>query len=126
MKSKTVKYGVLAIVLGAAALSAGTALAYKGDPTVQGPNYTAARHTAMETAFENGDYAAWKTLMNGKGQVTKVVTQENFAQFAKAHELAEAGDAKGAAEIRSALGLGLHKGSGAAAGGKGMGRGMHR
>ena len=46
--------------------------------------------------------------MQGRGRVTQVVNQGNFAKFAQAHELAEAGKQEEAAAIRAELGLGLH------------------
>lgn len=107
------------LILGAAALAitgsafAPTILAYQGDPNVQGPNYTAERHEAMEKAFENNDYYAWKALMaDNNGRVTEVVNEQNFAQFAQAHELAEQGDVSGSQAIRSSLGLGKQNGTG--------------
>ncbi len=96
-------------------------MAYQGDPSVKGPNYSTERHEAMEEAFENEDYDAWKNLMEGKGRVTEVINEDNFAKFAKAHELMEQGDITEAQEIRQELGLGQHNGSM-----KGMGRGMNR
>ncbi|OGZ19377.1 MAG: hypothetical protein A2494_01300 [Candidatus Lloydbacteria bacterium RIFOXYC12_FULL_46_25] len=121
MNKKLLGLGVAALVLGGIGVSAGTALAYRGDPSVKGPNYSVERHEAMEKAFENKDYAAWKTLMQGRGRVTQVVTQENFAKFAEAHELAEQGKIAEAKQIRNELGLGLGQGAG-----RGMGRHMNR
>ncbi|MDP2838383.1 MAG: hypothetical protein Q8O53_03865 [Candidatus Moranbacteria bacterium] len=126
MKKTTLGLGALALLLGVAGVSAGTALAYKGDPAVKGPNYSVERHEAMEKAFENKDYDAWKKLMQGKGRVTQVVNEGNFAKFAEAHELAEQGKTAEAQKIRQELGLGLHSGSGKGMGQAGMGRGMNR
>jgi len=126
MKKITLGLGALALVLGTLGVSAGTALAYKGDPTVKGPNYSVERHTAMTKAFENKDYVAWKSLMQGKGRMTQVVNESNFAKFAEAHQLALQGKTAEAQKIRQELGLGLHNGSGKASGGMGMGRGMNR
>lgn len=107
------------LILGAAALTlAGSALApkilaYQGNPNVQGPNYTVERHEAMEKAFETNNYYAWKALMVGNGgRVTEVVNEQNFAQFARAHELAERGDLTGSQAIRASLGLGQQNGTG--------------
>ena len=61
--------------------------AYRGDPNVQGPNYTAERHEAMTNAFENNNYNEWKNQMQGQGRVTEVVNEGNFAKFAEAHKL---------------------------------------
>ncbi len=114
--------GMLAVVLGVA----GSVSAYKGDPTVKGPNYSLERHKAMEKAFETNDYNAWKALMTNGGRVTQVVNSQNFAKFAEAYKLAEKGDIAGAQKIRQDLGLGLKNGSGQGlmkGGGKGLNRG---
>jgi hypothetical protein len=112
MNKTSILFGLTALVLGGSLIAPQAVFAYRGDPTVKGPNYTEERHTAMEKAFESKDYNAWKTLMAGKGRATQVVTAQNFAKFAEAHELAEAGKTQEAAAIRAELGLGLHNGSG--------------
>ena len=123
MNKKTIFLGLTALIVGGAILAPQATLAYKGDPNVQGPNYTEERHAAMEKAFETKDYNAWKALMAGKGRVTQVVTAQNFAKFAEAHELAEQGKTSEANNIRAELGLGLQNGSGM---GQGMGYGRTR
>ena len=120
MKKTSIFLGLAALVIGAVLFVPQTVHAYKGDPAVKGPNYTAERHTAMEKAFENKDFNAWKTLMAGRGRATQVVNSQNFAKFARAHELAEQGKTDEANKIRAELGLGLHNGSGM---GQGMGFG---
>ncbi|MCK5060170.1 MAG: hypothetical protein KAR00_03465 [Candidatus Pacebacteria bacterium] len=85
--------------------SASSAIAYQGDYTQKGPNCTAERHEAMEMAFENNDYNVWRDLMEGRGRVSHVITEENFAQFAEAHKLAEQGKYTEADAIRQELGL---------------------
>jgi hypothetical protein len=106
--------GISAIILTAVAVSAisGQVLAYMGDPNVKGPNYTPERHDAMEKAFDNNDYNAWKNLMNGRGRVTQVINASNFSKFAQAHKLAEEGKTAEAAKIRQDLGLGNGTGMG--------------
>lgn len=103
-----------ALVLGASALFVAIpkALAYRGDPNVQGPNYTAERHEAMTQAFNNSDYNAWKELMQGKGRVTQVINEGNFSRFAEMHKLMLEGKTEDANKIRTELGLGLQNGSG--------------
>src|SRR3989338_4964402 len=123
MKKSTLGLGALALTLGVIGMSAGSVLAYQGDPAVKGPNYSVERHEAMEKAFENKDYNAWKNLMQNRGRVTQVVNEQNFAKFAEAHELMEQGKTVEAQKIRHELGLGLHNGSGK---GMGMGRSMNR
>jgi hypothetical protein len=115
----------MTLILGVSGIMGGTAEAYRGDPAVRGPNYTAERHTAMEKAFETNDYTAWKSLMANKGRVTEIINKDNFAKFAEAHELAEKGDKAGAAKIRAELGLGLKDGSGQGQR-NGMDKGMNK
>lgn len=110
---------ITAVVIGGAMTYVNTASAYRGDPSVKGPNYSEERHEAMEKAFETKNYDAWKKLMQGRGRVTQVITKDNFAKFAEAHELAEEGKLDEAKKIRQELGLGTHNGSGQ---GMGMGR----
>ena len=102
--SNKILVGSLAVVMmGAFAVS--SALAYQGDYSKQGPDYSPERHTAMEAAMASNDYAAWSELMANRGRVTEVVNAENFLRFAEAHQLAQAGDLDGADEIRSELGV---------------------
>jgi len=112
--------GTAVLALGALTLSVATAEAYRGDPGVQRPDCSPERHLDMEQAFETNNYQAWEVLMAGKGRVTEVVNAENFAQFARAHTLAQAGDIEGAKEVRQSLGLGVgggqHRGERAGAG----------
>lgn len=118
-----------ALVFGAGALfaTASGALAYRGDPNVQGPNYTAERHEAMTKAFDNNDYNAWKELMQGRGRVTQVVNEGNFSRFAEMHKLMLEGNAEEANKIRTELRLGLRNGSGQRQGqGMGYGRNANR
>lgn len=86
--------------------------AYQGDPAVKGPNYSSERHELMQKAFENNDYEVWKNLMAGKGRVTQIVNQENFAKFAQAQKMAKEGNLAEAQKIRQELGLGLKNGLG--------------
>lgn len=120
MNKKTILLGLTALILGGLVISPKIAEAYQGDPNVKGPNYSVERHTAMEKAFDNKDYNAWKNLMQGKGRVTQVVNAQNFAKFAQAHELVEQGKIAEANKTKAELGLGLHNGTGM---GQGMGYG---
>lgn len=122
MNKTSILFAVTALVIGAAVLFPQAVQAYRGDPNVKGPNYTEQRHEAMEKAFENKDYNAWKTLMAGRGRATQVVNAENFAKFAEAHELAEQGKTDEANKIRAELGLGLHNQTGMGQGMGGYGR----
>ena len=122
----TLGLGTLALILGVTATSVGTAFAYQGDPAVKGPNYSEERHALMTEAFENKDYSAWKNLMQGRGRVTEVITETNFAKFAEAHQLALQGKTAEAQKIRQELGLGQHGGSHRDGDGMRMGRGFDR
>lgn len=126
MKNTVLTLSATALVLGGLVTFPSAVSAYRGDPGVEGPNCTEERHQDMEQAFENNDYNAWADLMQGKGRVTQVVNEGNFARFAEAHNLAEEGKLDEAKQIRTELGLGLGNGSGNGAGqgnGRGYGRG---
>lgn len=118
-KISIITLGIAVAVLGLISFT-NNSYAYRGDPSVEGPYHTEERETAMDKAFDNNDYNAWKNLMQGRGRVTQVVNQSNFAQFAKAHKLAEEGKIAEANQIRTQLGLGLQNGAG-----QGMGMGRH-
>ena len=102
--SNKILVGSLTVVMmGAFAVS--SAFAYQGDYSKQGPDYSPERHSAMEAAMENNDYAAWSGLMADRGRITQVINAENFSRFAEAHQLAHAGDLDGADDIRAELGI---------------------
>ncbi len=121
------------ILLGIAALGIGTlglltskqAMAYRGDYTQSGPNCTAERHEEMTAAFDNNDYGAWSELMSGKGRVTQIINESNFAQFAEAHRLGKEGKFDETDAIRADLNLRTRNGDrvGAAFKGNGEDRG---
>jgi hypothetical protein len=117
MKKIFLGLGMLALALGIFASFTDKVDAYRGDPTVKGPNYSEERHTLMQKAFETNDYNAWKNLMQNRGRATQVINENNFSKFSEAHKLALSGDLEGAQKIRQELGLGLKNGSG---------QGMHR
>jgi len=105
MKTQIV-LGMAALALGAVAVSSFTpALAYRGDATVKGPNYTEERHEANVNSFKNGDYQAWVKNMQGKG-VTRFVTEANFGEFAKAQIAAQNGDSTSLVAFRAKYGMG--------------------
>ena len=82
-----------------------SANAYQGDYTKTGPYHTEEREIEMNNAFNNNDYNAWKTLMNGRGRVSEIINEENFSKFAEAHKLANEGKYEEADKIREELGL---------------------
>jgi hypothetical protein len=100
------------VLVGGLFLYVSSAKAYQGDPNVKGPNYTEERHDAMQEAFANKDYNAWKELMAGRGRATQVVNEQNFEKFAEMHQLMLDGKTDEANQIRTELGLGLHMGYG--------------
>lgn len=113
------------LVLGLAVLAIGAnsqVWAYRGDPAVQGENCTDERHSSMQQALETLDYQAWAELMQDRGRVASVITEENFNRFAEMHRLRLEGDTEGAQAIAQELGLGQHRGDGE---GQGFGRGQH-
>jgi len=120
MNKKNILLGITTLALIGLMLSPKLTLAYKGDPSVKGPNYTAERHEAMTKAFNTKNYNAWKSLMTGRGKVTQLINEKNFVKFAEAHKLALEGKINEANKIRIELGLGLQNGSGK---GSGMGCG---
>lgn len=81
-----------------------------GTDITQRPFYSEERHTAMEEAFKNNDYEAWKTLMTENrrtAKVIEVITEENFDKMVEIHELMEAGKYEEAQKIREELGIGM-------------------
>jgi hypothetical protein len=111
MKNKYIALSAIAIagIVGSYAISQ-TAFAYRGNPDQIGPNYSPERHTEMEKAFEKNDYSAWKEQMNGRGQVTKIVNEQNFARFAEMRKLMFDKKYDEANKIRAELGLGQGNG----------------
>lgn len=107
-------------------LSASSSFAYKGNPEVQGPNYTPERHEEMEKVFESKDFDSWKSLMQNRGRVSEVVTKENFDRFVEMRNLRLEGKTDEANQIRAELGLGNGQGRGNGKMQNGEGRGQNR
>ena len=112
---------IFALVIGVTVLlsSSSSVLAYRGDTSVKGPNYTPERHEAMTKAFEQKDFTAWKNLMQGRGRITQVINEQNFSRFAEMHKSQLEGKTTEANLIRAELGLGQGNRSG-----RGVGCGM--
>jgi hypothetical protein len=125
MNKKILTLSALAMGVGSLFVTTSSVLAYRGDPGIQGPNYSEERHEAVTQAFENNDYNAWKENMQGRGRVTQVVNESNFAKFAEMHKLMLEGKTEEANAIRTELGLGLQDGSGQNQG-MGYGRNANR
>lgn len=122
--NKKMLIGALTLVGVASAGAYSVASAYQGDYSKKGPAYSEERHTTMTEAFNNNDYNGWKTQMEGRGRVTEVVNEGNFAKFAEARKLGTAGDTAGADAIRAELGLRTSNGEKGGHGyGKGQGKG---
>ena len=105
---KTAIFGLLALMIVGMVFSTSIVSAYRGDYSVQGPNYNEERHELMENAFETLDYNAWSELMTEDGRhprIVNVVTEENFELFIQAHEAGKAGDSETASALRAELGL---------------------
>lgn len=106
MKSKNsvVMSGLMALVLGLGV--SGTALAYRGDFSRQGPNYTPDFEAKMTDVMTRGDYEAWRGLIRekvGSTKMVRVITKENFSKFTEAWRLAKEGKIKEANNIRKQL-----------------------
>lgn len=85
--------------------------AYRGDPSVTGPDHTPERHEAMVQVFENNDYNSWKELMADRPMGQRI-TEENFGKFVEMRQLRHEGKTDEANQIRAELGFGLRDGSG--------------
>lgn len=110
--------GIAAIALGLVAVKSFTpVLAYRGDVTVKGPNYTEERHNTNVTAFQKGDYKSWVANMAGRG-ATRFVTESNFKEFAAAQLAAQKGDSTLLNAFRTKYDMGQGNG-------QGRGMGMH-
>lgn len=111
MKTQIV-IGITAIALGLVVVKSFTpVLAYRGDTTVRGSNYTEARHTANVNAFQKGDYKTWVANMAGRG-ATRFVNESNFKEFAAAQLASQKGDSTLLNNFRAKYGMGQGKGRG--------------
>jgi len=120
MSKKGIMLGVLGLAIAGVAVYSTGVLAYRGDASKTGPNYTPERHAIMEKAFEENNYDAWKEQMGDRG-ATRKITAENFNRFSEMHRLSKEGKTEEANKIREELGLGQRDGSGQ---GKGNGQGQ--
>lgn len=105
-KNKLIMSGLMALVLGLGI--SGTALAYQGDFTKNGPNYTPEFESQMIEVMTNKDYEGWKNIMEekvGNGRIVEVINKDNFSKFAEAWRLAHDGKIKEANILRKELRL---------------------
>ena len=125
---KTAIFGLLALMVVGIVFSTSMVSAYRGDYTIQGPNYNGERHELMENAFDTLDYDTWYNLMTEDGRhprVVDVVTESNFETFVQAHEAGKSGDLETASTLRAELGLNNGNGPKDGSGyGKGQGTGQ--
>ena len=107
MRKATI-FGLLALMVVGIVASTGLVSAYRGDYSVEGPNYSEERHELMENAFDQPSYSDWHALMTEDGRhprVVDAVTESNFETFVQAHKAGESGDYETAAKLRAELGL---------------------
>ncbi len=126
-RNKLIMSGLMALVLGLGI--SGSALAYQGDYTKKGPNYTAEFESQITKVMTEVDYEGWKKLMDekvGNKRVTEVITKDNFAKFAEAWKLAHEGKIKEANIIRKELSLRTSDDARGMGQGKGRGNGQGR
>jgi hypothetical protein len=109
MKNK-IWIGILAVFI-ISAVSLITVFAYKGDPSVNGPNYNEDVHAQLEAAIETGNYDSWIQIRKDNnlpmnGRMFQVVNKDNFKTFAQMHEAMQSGNTEKADALREELGLG--------------------
>jgi hypothetical protein len=102
-KKKLLVVGMSAIAVMLAGVSAVSA--YQGDYTKKGPDHTAEREAQMIKIFDTVDYQSWKEMMDGRGRITDVINEDNFATFVEARTLGKAGNVVEADKLRQKLGL---------------------
>jgi hypothetical protein len=126
-KNKLMMSGLMALVLGLGITS--NVFAYQGDFTQKGPNYNKEFESQMIEVMTQGDYEAWKKLVEEKvqrGRVDEVINKDNFSKFKEAWLLAREGKIKEANLIRKELGLRTSDGQRHMDGsGRGGNRGLH-
>ncbi|MBU0626676.1 hypothetical protein KKG31_07350 [Patescibacteria group bacterium] len=59
----------------------------------------------MQIALENKDYDARKELMDGKGMVNQITTEEQFLKFIEMKDAFDAGDIETAQKLQEELGM---------------------
>ena len=109
--------------------NANTAIAKGGMMRGRGPAISQEDRTALDQAFQNNDYNAWKTIMekDAKGKASDIlskINESNFAKFAEAHRIMKEAKEKSAAIFKE-LGIERPEGKGEFGPGK-PGKGMMR
>jgi len=89
MNKKKILLSISALaVIGVMSFTAINYAAAQNKPVAKpGQNYTVEQRDALNQAIENNDYNAWKDLTQGKGKVSQIINETNFAKFAEAHKL---------------------------------------
>lgn len=106
MRNTLIMSGLMALVLGLGV--SGSALAYQGDFSKKGPNYTPEFEAQITEVMTNKDYEGWKALIEkkvGNKRVTEIINKDNFPKFVEAWKLAHEGKIKEANAIRRELDL---------------------
>lgn len=104
MRNKLVMSSLMTLVLGLGV--SGSAFAYQGDFSKDGPNYTSDFEAQITEMLINKDYNGWKDLIENKvgdGRVVEIITKDNFDKFVEAWKLAREGKIKEANSIRRKL-----------------------
>ncbi len=110
MKNKILGTMFALLLIGIIAL-VGVTYAYKGDPNVKGPNYSADVHEQMEEAMSNKDYDAWIKIRQDNnlpmnGRMFQVINKDNFNKYVEMYNANLAGDIVKADAIKAELGVG--------------------
>ncbi len=83
-------------------------------------------HNQIEDAINNNDYKSWKNAIEDRIRPVDVVTEKNFPQFVKMHNLMKQGQYEEAQKIRDELGISGVGGSRVGRAFRGVNKGFHR
>jgi hypothetical protein len=92
--------GVFAVVLAVGVISVS---ASQGDFNFRAKKVGLENKEVFVDAIENNDYTAWQELMSKRGRVGELVTEENFANVVKMHQLMEDGKFEEAKDLKKEL-----------------------
>lgn len=100
-------FALLGMVGGAAIASAHTFSAPNGMKHASGMRDMRPGHEEIQEALTQGDFETWKSLMEQYAPQTEQqnITEDQFIELRKMHELFQAGDIESAKEIAKNLGL---------------------
>jgi hypothetical protein len=121
---KTRKIALSALLFGTVVVW--STFAYQGNPGTTNPDcQDPARRESIQTMLTSKNYEGWKTLMAGKGVVSRINSQEKFELYVALRSAASVGDKATVEKLSAQLGLGQKKMDGTGlrnGGGKGMGQ----